>query len=205
MNHSKCKATARFEATSTFNFPDTQESYKTSVSLTSTGLIDTWLHDFRVAYTSCQAHQIAACLVLAVMNLRVSLTNAYARNSVKVYDTIGFWTQLIMPHLSKPQVGIDKIHSEGDGIDFVAEGTLGDPDPDVDFEDETQAIYELSIRPYGESIMLKLGWVEWVLNPAEAEWLADQLWTAAFLAAKQAKVSSLSENSPCDPRRRSSS
>lgn len=180
-----CKTTVSFGATSVFNFPYTDEGYKASVSLKETGLIDTWLHDFRAVYTPCQAHQIAACLVRATMNLRLSLTKAYDRNSVKVYDTIGFWTQLIMPHLSKPQVGIDKIHSEGDGIDFVAEGTLRDPDPVVDFEDETQAIYELSIRPYGESIMLKLGWVEWVLSPAEAEWLADQLWTAALLAAKQ--------------------
>lgn len=32
--------------------------------------------------------------------------------------------------------------------------------------------------------MLQFGWVAWMLSPAEAEWLADQLWTAAFLAAK---------------------
>lgn len=51
------------------------------------------------------------------------------------------------------------------------------------------AIYDLNISPYCESIMLKFGWVEWVLSPAEAEWLADQLWIEAYLAAKQAKVS----------------
>jgi hypothetical protein len=27
--------------------------------------------------------------------------------------------------------------------------------------------------------------VKWLLSPAEAEWLANQLWIAAFLAAKQ--------------------
>ncbi|BAW24430.1 TPA: hypothetical protein ACHTCR_005381 [Pseudomonas putida] len=184
MNHSKYKTTARFEATSAFNFPGAEESYKTSVSLTSTGLIDTWFDDFRTSYTPCQAHQIAAGLLRAIMNLRLSLTNAYDRNSVKVYDTIGFWTQLIMPHLPKTQVGVDKIHSQGDGADFVAIGTLRDPAPVVHFADEAQAIYDLSIRPYEGSIMLQFGWVAWMLSPAEAEWLADQLWTAAFLAAK---------------------
>lgn len=184
MNHSKYKTTARFEATSAFNFPDAEESYKTSVSLTSTGLIDTWFDGFRTTYTPYQAHQIAAGLLRAVMNLRLSLTNAYDRNSVKVYDTIGFWTQLIMPHLPKTQVGVDKIHSQGDGADFVAIGTLRDPAPVVHFADEAQAIYDLSIRPYEGSIMLQFGWVAWMLSPAEAEWLADQLWTAAFLAAK---------------------
>ncbi|WP_372028440.1 hypothetical protein [Pseudomonas kurunegalensis] len=185
MNHSKCKATALFEATSAFIFPETEESYKASVSVTSTGLIDTWLHDFRVAYTPCQAHQIAAGLVRAVMNLRLSITGAYDRKSVKVYDTIGAWTRLIMPHLSTPQLGIDKVHCEGDGADFVAMGALRDPAPVVDFEDETQAIYDLSIRPYEDLIMLQFGWVAWMLSPAEAEWMADQLWTAALLAAKQ--------------------
>lgn len=186
MNYIKCKTTALFEATSAFNFPGTDESYKTSVSLTSTGLIDTWFDGFRTTYTPYQAHQIAAGLLRAVMNLRLSLTNAYDRNSVKVYDTIGFWTQLIMPHLTTPQVGIDKIHCQGDGADFVAIGTLKDPDPAVHFEDKTQAIYDLSIRPYKDAIMLKFGWVGWIFTPNEAEWLADQLWTAAFLAAKQA-------------------
>ncbi|MFG0862802.1 hypothetical protein [Pseudomonas sp. CJQ_13] len=184
MNHSKRKITASFQATSAFNFPNTGESYKTSVSLTDAGLIDTWLHDFRVAYTPCQAHQMAVGLVRAVMNLRVSITDAYDRNSVKVYDLIGCWTQLIMPNLSKPQVGVDKIDNQGDGADFVATGTLRDPDPVVQFADEAEAIYDLSIRPYDESIMLQFGWVAWMLSPAEAEWLADQLWTAAFLAAK---------------------
>ncbi|HDS0940347.1 TPA: hypothetical protein QDZ12_003631 [Pseudomonas putida] len=103
---------------------------------------------------------------------------------MKVYDTIGFWTQLIMPHLTTPQVGIDKIHCQGDGADFVAIGTLKDPDPVVHFEDKTQAIYDLSIRPYKDAIMLKFGWAAWIFTPNEAEWLADQLWTAAFLAAK---------------------
>ena len=189
MNYSKCKATALFEATSAFNFPETEESYKASVSLTSTGLIDTWLHDFRVAYTPCQAHQIAVGLLRAAMNLRLSLINAYDRKSMKVYDTIGFWTQLIMPHLSKPQVGIDKMHCDGDGADFAAIGALRDPDPVVHFADEAQAIYDLSIRPYEQSIMLQFGWVAWMLSPTEAEWFADQLWVAAFLAAKASGVS----------------
>lgn len=188
MNHSNCKATALFEAASAFNFPETGESYKASVSLTSTGLIDTWLHDFRAVYTPYQAHQIAAGLVRAIMNLRLSLTNAYDRNSMKVYDTIGFWTRLIMPNLSMPQDGIDKIHMEGDGSAFFAIGTLRDPDPVVDFKDEADATYDLTIRPYEQSIMLQFGWVAWMLSPAEADWLADQLWTAAFLAAKQART-----------------
>lgn len=180
-----CKTTVSFGATSVFNFPFADEGYKASVSLKETGLIETWLHDFRAVYTPCQAHQIAACLVRAVMNLRLALTNAYDRNSAKVYDTIGIWTQLIMPNLSTLQDGIDKIHMDGDGSAFFAIGTLRDPDPAVYFKDEADATYDLTIRPYEKSIMLKFGWVAWMLSQEEAEWLADQLWTAAFLAAKQ--------------------
>jgi len=43
--------------------------------------------------------------------------------------------------------------------------------------------------PHKDAIMLKFGWVAWIFTPNEAEWLADQLWTVAFLAAKQAAYS----------------
>ncbi|WP_145255581.1 hypothetical protein [Pseudomonas sp. DE0157] len=92
--------------------------------------------------------------------------------------------------MPKSQIGIDEIQWVGFGEAFVASGALLDPDPVVEFKEEAVAIYDMNIRPYGELIMLKFGWVEWVLSPAEAEWLADQLWIAAHLAAKQAKVSS---------------
>ncbi|MEN5141146.1 hypothetical protein [Pseudomonas juntendi] len=89
------------------------------------------------------------------------------------------------------------------GDDFIAHGAFHDPDPIVEFDDEKEAIYDLAILLQNGSVTMKFGWVAWILNSAEAEWLADQLWAAAFLAAKQAKVSSWPEARLCDPRRKS--
>lgn len=186
-NNQCCKSTATFSATSTFKFIDTAETYGASVSLKETGLVEALLHDFRVAFTPYQAHQVAACLIQAIGHLGVSLTNSYERKTLDLLDSIGQWTQLILPHLTAPEAGAAGLHGQGFGPNFVASGMFQDPAPNVAFEDESQAIYDISIMPHKEAIMLKFGWVVWIFTPNEAEWLADQLWIAAFLAAKQAE------------------
>ncbi|MBH3379624.1 MULTISPECIES: hypothetical protein [Pseudomonas] len=55
----------------------------------------------------------------------------------------------------------------------------------MSFEDESQAIYDISVMPHKDAIMFKFGWGAWIFTSSEAELLADQLWTAAFLAARQ--------------------
>ncbi|HDS1738510.1 hypothetical protein NPS49_09615 [Pseudomonas putida] len=67
---------------------------------------------------------------------------------------------------------------------YVSSGVMGNPDPDFDSEGVAQATYDLLIRPCNESLMIKFGPVEWMISQAEAQWLADQLWVGAFLAAK---------------------
>ncbi|AMM03024.1 conserved protein of unknown function [Pseudomonas putida KT2440] len=181
-----CRPRVKFKAASAFRFPNTDESYRATVRLESSGLMNTWLHDFRVAYTPLQANLVAASLIQSIIHLIVP--KGQDERSTELNDRVGIWTKLIVPSMPKSQIGTDDIQWRGFGEAFVASGAFLDPDPAVGFKDEAGAIYDLTIRPYGESIMLKFGWVEWVLSPAEAEWLADQLWTAAHLAAKQTKA-----------------
>ncbi|HGY2302136.1 TPA: hypothetical protein ACNV18_005586 [Pseudomonas putida] len=184
INNQCCKSTATFCATSTFRFLDTGETYVAAVSLKDNGLLEALLHDFRVDFTPYQAHQVAASLIQAIGHLGVSLTNSYERKTLDLLDSIGQWTQLILPNLPAPEAGTAELRHQGFGPAFFASGVFQDPAPQVAFQDESQAIYDISIMPHKDAIMLKFGWVAWIFNPVEAEWLADQLWTAAFLAAK---------------------
>lgn len=70
------------------------------------------------------------------------------------------------------------------GDDFIAHGAFHDPDPIVKLDDAKEAIYDLAILLQDDVITMKFGWVAWILSPAEAEWLAEQIWTAALLTAK---------------------
>ncbi|MFR0675496.1 hypothetical protein ACLUUI_16195 [Enterobacterales bacterium AW_CKDN230030176-1A_HGKHYDSX7] len=182
-----CNSTTSFISTSNFKFLDTAETYGAAVSLKGNGLVEALLHDFRVAFTPYQAHQVAACLIQAIGHLGVSLTNSYESNTLDLLESIGQWTQLILPNLPAPGAGTAELRHQGFGPAFVATGVFQDPVPQVAFVDESQAIYDISIMPHKDAIMLKFGWVAWIITPTESEWLADQLWTAAFLAAKQAK------------------
>lgn len=185
INNQCCKSTATFSATSTFKFLDSAETYDASVSLKETGLVEALLHDFRVVFTPYQAHQVAVCLIQAIGHLGVSLTNSYERKTLDLLDSIGQWTRLILPNLTVHKAGAAGLHGQGFGPKFVASGVFQDPELQVSFEDESQAIYDISIMPHKDSIMLKFGWAAWIFTPTESEWLADQFWTAAFLAAKQ--------------------
>ena len=142
INNQCCKSTATFSATSIFKFLDTAETYDTSVSLKETGLVEVLLHKFCVAFTPYQAHQVAACLIQAIGHLGVSLTNSYERKTLDLLDSIGQWTQLILPNLPAPEAGTAELRHQGFGPAFVASGVFHDPAPQVAFEDKSQAIYE---------------------------------------------------------------
>jgi len=173
------------------NFPDGLENYTAAVELELSGLINTWLHDFRVAYTLIQAVQVATNLSNSLIHL------ARQRRSIetqrKLEHRIACWSGLIAPSLSEPKSGIDEMYSDVSGEKFIGYGTFHDPDPLFEFDDAKDAAYDLAIMVEDGVVIMKFGWVAWMLDPSEAEWLADQLWTAAFLAAKMPITSSPSK------------
>lgn len=176
-----------FKASTFFRFPEVPEDYRATVKLERSGLINTWLHDFRVSYTLTQAVQVATSLSHALIHL------AKQRRSVemkrKLDNRLACWSNLIAPYMPRRQQGGDQIFFGVSGDDFIASGAFHDPDPIVKFDDAKEAIYDLAILLQDGAITMKFGWVAWMLSPAEAEWLAEQIWTAALLAAKRAKVS----------------
>lgn len=176
-----------FKAPSNFYVSGTSETFPVTLRLMESGLIDTWFNGLRVAYTPHQAHLVASSLVHALVHLSVSLTGGCSKEAKKLHDSVSLWAELIIPSLRHSQDAADPITHEGHGAHFVARGALENPDPSPDFEfsDEAQSTYDLLIRPHEASVRLKFSYVKWLLSPAEAEWLANQLWVAAFLAAKQ--------------------
>ncbi|MNR35487.1 hypothetical protein D3C85_1533380 [compost metagenome] len=70
------------------------------------------------------------------------------------------------------------------GRRFLIEGALLDPVPMVEFKDGEEPIYDFQIRLEGQYVLMCFGWVGWRLSRSEAQWLAEQLWTAVFLATK---------------------
>ncbi|MNC60742.1 hypothetical protein D3C75_1106400 [compost metagenome] len=74
------------------------------------------------------------------------------------------------------------------GRQFLIVGTLLDPDPAVEFEEGVEPYYDLKIGLEGQYIYLSFGWVRWMFTTSEAEWLAEQLLTAAFLATKSVRA-----------------
>ncbi|UXH38806.1 hypothetical protein [Pseudomonas promysalinigenes] len=176
------KSSSSFKAVKSFNFPGGLESYNAAVKLEPSGLVNTWSHDFRVAYTLIQAVQVATSLSYSLIYL------AKQRRSIetqrKLEHRIACWSGLIAPYMSEPKSGIDEMYSDMSGERFIGHGTFHDPDPLFEFDDAKDAVYDLAIIVEDGVVIMKFGWVAWMLDPSEAEWLADQLWTAAFLAAK---------------------
>ena len=58
-----------FKALRSFNFPGGLENYTAAVERELSGLINTWLHDFRVGYTLPQAVQVATDLSYSLVHL----------------------------------------------------------------------------------------------------------------------------------------
>ncbi|MBX6689977.1 hypothetical protein I8746_10210 [Pseudomonas sp. USTB-Z] len=177
-----------FKVSTFFSFPEVPEDYRAIVKIERSGLINTWLHDFRVAYTLTQAVQVATSLSHALIHLAKQRSTLEMKR--KLDNRLACWSNLVAPYIPSPQPGGDQMFMSVSGDDFIAHGAFHDPDPVVEFDDAKEAIYDLSILLQNGVITMKFGWVAWILSPAEAEWLAEQIWTAALLAAKQAKVSS---------------
>ncbi|MBF8726777.1 hypothetical protein [Pseudomonas putida] len=131
-------------------------------------------------------------MVHALFHLRGSLTGGWSKEDTKLHDSVFLWAELIIPSLHLSHDATDPITHKGHGANFVASGTLHypdlSPDPDFGFSDEAQATYDLLIRPYEASVLLKFGCEEWLFSPDETHWLANQLWVASFLAAKQPTI-----------------
>lgn len=172
-----------FKASTFFSFPEVPEDYRATVKLERSGLIDTWLHDFRVAYTLTQAVQVATSLSHALIHLAKQRRTVEMKR--KLDNRLACWSNLIAPYMPSPQPDGDQMFLGVSGDDFIAHGAFHDPDPLVKFDDGKEAIYDLAILLQDGAVTIKFGWVAWMLTPAETEWLADQLWTAAYLAAKQ--------------------
>ncbi|CAI8974883.1 hypothetical protein [Pseudomonas soli] len=171
-----------FKASTFFRFPEVPEDYRATVKLERSGLINTWLHDFRVAYTLTQGVQVATSLSHALIHLAKQRRNVEMKR--KLDNRLACWSNLVAPYIPSFQPDGDQMFCSLSGDDFIARGAFHDPDPIVEFDDDKEAIYDLAILLQGGAITMKFGWVAWILTPAEAEWLADQLWTAAYLAAK---------------------
>ena len=175
-----------FKAPSSFYVSGTTETFSVSLRLMKSGLINTWFNGLRVAYTPLQVHLVALSLVHSLVHLNVSLPGDWSKEVKNLNDLVFLWGEVIIPSLHLSQ-DTDPIFHKGHGANFVARGALQNPDPKPDFafSDEAQATYDLLIRPHEASVLLKFACVEWLLSPDEVEWLAKQLWAAAFLAAKQ--------------------
>ena len=174
------------KAPSSIYVPGASEPFPVSLRLMKSGLINTYFNGLRVAYTPLQAHLIALSLVHSLVHLNVSLTGDSSKEVKKLQELVFLWAEVIIPSLHLSQ-DADLIVHTGHGANFVARGALQNPDPKPDFafSDEAQTTYDLLVRPHEASVLLKFACVEWLLSPDEVQWLAKQLWAAAFLAAKQ--------------------
>ncbi|HEK0905491.1 MULTISPECIES: hypothetical protein [Pseudomonas] len=63
------KSSFSFKAEKFFTFTGGLEEYEAAVKLEASGLINTWLHDFRVGYTLPQAVQVATDLSYSLVHL----------------------------------------------------------------------------------------------------------------------------------------
>lgn len=186
-NKKRSKSRLSFKASETFNFPGTDENFCTTVKLTASQLVRVRLHDFNVSFTSSQAYAVGLGLIEAVINFEGYVEKK--SDESKSQMNRDFWTTLIERNepFGSPESS-DLLQVVKTGREFHTVGTLLDPDPVVEFEDGEEPYYDLSIGIDGLFINLGFGWVRWCLISREAEWLAEQLLTAAFLATKSARA-----------------
>jgi hypothetical protein len=141
------------------------------------------LHDFKACFTTRQAYEIASGLIKAVLN---SFDHNHPKSDKSNIQTIhDNWAVLIERHDPFGSKGTsDLLQLVMTGRHFLIEGALLDPEPMVVFEDGEEPIYDFQIRLDGQYVLMCFGWVGWRLSRSEAQWLAEQLWTAVFLATK---------------------
>ncbi|MBV6824525.1 hypothetical protein [Pseudomonas sp. PD9R] len=178
----RLKSSLTFKSSEFFTFPATGEHYRARVKLTPSRLIRVTLYDFKACFTTQQAYEIASGLIKAVLN-------AFDHNHPKldksnIQTAHDYWNALIQRHSFGSQETSDLLQVVNTGRNFLMEGALLDPEPVVEFKDGEEPIYDFQIRLDGEYILMCFGWVGWSLSRIEAQWLAEQLWTAVFLATK---------------------
>ena len=183
----RLKSSLTFKAAKTFMFPGTDEDFRTTVKLTASQLVRVRLHDFNVSFTSLQAHDVGLGLIQAIIN-----TNGHDESESDKSNhqtSLEFWRTLIQRDEtfgSPEQSALLQVVSTG--REFLIVGTLLDPEPIIEFEDDEEPYYDLQIGLEGQYIYLSFGWVRWNFTTSEAEWLAEQLLTAAFLATKSVRA-----------------
>ncbi|MGO2285470.1 hypothetical protein [Pseudomonas lundensis] len=183
----RLKSSLTFKASETFMFPGTNEDFRTTVKLTASQLVRVRLHDFNVSFTSLQAYDVGLGLIEAIIN-----TNGHGESESDKSNhqtSLEFWRTLIQRNetFGSPEQS-DLLQVVSTGREFLIVGTLLDPEPIIEFEDDEEPYYDLQIGLEGQYIYLSFGWVRWIFTTSEAEWLAEQLLTAAFLATKSVRA-----------------
>ncbi|WP_447764901.1 hypothetical protein [Pseudomonas reinekei] len=186
-NHDRLKSRLTFKSSEFFSFPVTGERYRAAVKLTPAGIIRVVLDDFKASFTTRQAYEVASGLIQAVLN---SFDHNYPKSDKSnVQTTHDHWAALIERHDPfGSQETSDLLQLVMLGRRFLIEGALLDPEPMVEFKDGEEPIYDFQIRLEGQYVLMCFGWVGWRLSRSEAQWLAEQLWTAVFLATKPTRA-----------------
>lgn len=181
-NH-RLKSRLIFKTTEFFTFSGTDEHYLAAVKLTSSRLIRVTLHDFKACFTTRQAYEVASGLIKAVIN---SFDHNHPKSEKSnVQTTHDHWTAVIERNESfGSQEKSELLQVVMTGRKFLIAGALLDPKPPVQFMGDEEPIYDFQIGLDGQCAFMRFGWVRWRLSRSEAQWLAEQLWTAVFLATK---------------------
>jgi hypothetical protein len=182
-DNDRLKSRLTFKATEFFTFSGTDEHYRAAVKLTSSRLIRVTLHDFKACFTTRQAYEVASGLIKAVIN---SFDQNHPKSEKSnVQTTHDQWTAVIERNESfGTQEKSELLQVVMTGRKFLIAGALLDPEPPAQFKVGEEPIYDFQIGLDGECVFMRFGWVRWRLSRSEAQWLAEQLWTAVFLATK---------------------
>ena len=183
----RLKSRLTFKSSETFSFPGTDEHFRTTVKLTASLFVRVRLHNFNASFTPGQAYNVGLGLIETIINSTGDDESKWDKS--KHQTNLEFWKGLILrnePSGSTEQS--DLLQVVNTGREFLIAGSLLDPEPTVEFKDGEEPYYDLHIGLDGQYINLSFGWVHWRLTGSEAEWLAEQLSTAAFLATKSARL-----------------
>jgi hypothetical protein len=183
----RLKSRVTFKSSEAFMFPGTDEDFRTTVKLTASQLVRLRLHDFNASFSALQAHDVGFGLIEAIINSNDP--DEIKSDKSKHQTNLKFWSALIPRNqLSGSTEKSELLQVLRTGRNFLIVGTLLDPDPAVEFEGGEEPYYDLKIGLEGQYIYLSFGWVRWMFTTSEAEWLAEQLLTAAFLATKSVRA-----------------
>lgn len=179
----RLKSRLTFKSSQFFTFPGADEHYRAMVKLTPSRLIRVILGDFKASFTTRQAYEVASGLIKAVLN---SFDHNHPKSDKSNIQTAhDSWVGLIERHDPfGSQETSDLLQVVMTGRSFLITGALLDPEPMVEFMGGEKPIYDFQIRLDGQNVLMYFGWVSWSLSRSEAQWLAEQLWTAVFLATK---------------------